>query len=78
VLLQPPPQTPIMVHVVETPARQTTVVDVLLGSLGLTGLLLLLAALAGVLFGGAFILYRKYQARRTPYTGEAGNVPHII
>jgi hypothetical protein len=78
VLLQPPPQTPIMVHVVETPAHQTTVVDVLLGALGLTGLLLLLAALAGVLFGGAFILYRRYQARHTPYTGEAGNVPHIV
>jgi len=67
-----------MVHVVETPARQTTVVDVLLGAIGLTGVLLLLAALAGVIFGGAFILYRKYQARRTPYTGQPGNAPHII
>ena len=37
-----------------------------------------LAALAGVLLGGAFILYRKIRARRTPYTGDAGDVPHIV
>jgi hypothetical protein len=77
-MLQPPPQTPIMVHVVETPARETTVVDVLLGAIGLTGVLLLLAALAGVVFGGAFILYRKIQARRAAYTGDSGDVPHIV
>ncbi len=77
-MFQPPPQTPIMVHVVETPAHETTVVDVLLGAIGLTGVLLLLAALAGVVLGAGFILYRKIQARRTPYHGEAGDVPHIV
>lgn len=77
-MFQPPPQTPIMVHVVETPAHETTVVEVLIGAIGLTGVLLLVAALAGVIFGGGFILYRKIQARRTPDNGGPGDVPHIV
>jgi hypothetical protein len=45
--------------VVEEPARETTVVDVLLGSIGLTGLVLLIAALAGVALGGLFVWWKK-------------------
>lgn len=56
-LLQP--SSPIIVRVVEEPARETTVVDVLLGSIGLTGLLLLIAALAGLALGGLLVWLKK-------------------
>jgi len=76
-LLQP--QTPIIVRIVEEPVRETTVVDVLVGALGLTGVLLLVAAVLGGILGGLFILYRVIHARRTPYTGEPGDeTPHIV
>jgi uncharacterized Tic20 family protein len=48
-----------IVRVVEEPARETTVVDVLLGSIGLTGLLLLAAALAGLALGGLLVWLKK-------------------
>lgn len=53
------PSNPIVVRVVEEPAKETTVVDVLLGSIGLTGLLLLIAALAGLALGGLFVWLKK-------------------
>jgi len=53
------PSNPIIVRVVEEPARETTVVDVLLGSIGLTGLLLLIAALAGLAMGGLLVWLKK-------------------
>jgi uncharacterized Tic20 family protein len=56
-LLQP--STPIIVRVVEEPAKETTVVDVLLGSIGLTGLLLLIAALAGLALGALLVWIKK-------------------
>jgi len=74
---QPQPQDPIIVRLIEEPVRETTVVDVLVGAIGLTGVLLLVAVLLGAVFGGLFILYRKYAARRTPYDGRPGDVPHI-
>lgn len=73
-----PPETPIIVQIIEEPVRETTVVDVLLGALGLTGVLLLTAAILGAAFGALLILYRVIRARRTPYTGEAGDPPHIV
>jgi len=77
-MYQPPPDVPIIVHIVEQPVHETTVVDVLLGAIGLTGMLVLVAALAGLVFGGLFILYRTRRARRRPYTGRPGDVPHIV
>jgi uncharacterized Tic20 family protein len=56
-LLQP--SNPIIVRVVEEPARETTVVDVLLGSIGLTGLLLLMAAVAGLALGALLVWWKK-------------------
>ena len=53
------PSGPIIVRVVEEPAKETTVVDVLLGSIGLTGLVLLIAALAGLALGGLFVWLKK-------------------
>lgn len=73
-----PPQEPIVVQILDEPTRETTVVDVLVGAIGLTGALLLTAVLLGTILGGAFILYRKRQARRTPYSGRpAEDVPRI-
>ncbi len=56
-LLQP--SGPIIVRVFEEPAKETTVVDVLLGSIGLTGVLLLAAALAGLVFGALLVWLKK-------------------
>lgn len=56
-LLQP--SGPIIVRVVEEPAKETTVVDVLLGSIGLTGVLLIIAALAGLALGGLLVWLKK-------------------
>jgi hypothetical protein len=73
------PSPPIVVKIIEEPSHETTIVDVLLGALGLTGVLVLIALLFGVLLGGSFILYRVVQARRKPYRAEAGEeVPHIV
>ncbi len=56
-LLQP--SGPIIVRVFEEPAKETTVVDVLLGSIGLTGVLLIVAALAGLALGGLMVWLKK-------------------
>ena len=53
------PSGPIIVRVVEEPVKETTVVDVLLGSIGLTGVLLLIAALAGLALGGLLVWLKK-------------------
>ena len=57
------PGNPIMVRVVEEPVESTTVADVLIGSLGLAGALILAAALLGVLLGGILIAIKKLRAR---------------
>ena len=54
---------PIMVRVIEPPAESTTVADVLVGALGLTGVLLLVAALCGALLGGILIGLKLFRAR---------------
>ena len=53
------PTSPIIVRVIQEPPRETTVVDVLLGSIGLTGLVLLIAAVAGLLLGGFLVWIKK-------------------
>lgn len=58
-LFQQQPGDAFMVRVVEQPARETTVVDVLLGSIGLTGVLLLIAVLAGLALGGLLVWRKK-------------------
>jgi hypothetical protein len=54
---------PIMVRVVEQPVESTTVADVLLGSIGLTAALLLMAILLGALFGGILIGVKKLREK---------------
>ena len=56
-------QTPIIVRVIEEPVDETTISDVILGSLGLVGVLLLSALLLGLLLGGALVLYKRLRAK---------------
>lgn len=62
------PSDPIIVRIVEQPEPATTVADVLLGSLGLAGALILVAAVLGLALGGVLIgvklLRRRYGLER--------------
>lgn len=60
----PPPSSPIIVRVVETPDQSLT--DVILSAVGLSGALTLVALLVGLLAGAAVILLRL--RRRTAST----------
>ena len=52
-----------MVRVVEQPVHETTISDVVFGSIGLVGVLLLAALLLGSLLGGGLILVKRLTAR---------------
>jgi len=56
-------QGPIIVRVVEEPVRETTISDVILGSLGLVGVMLLSALLLGLMLGGGLVLYKRLTAK---------------
>ena len=60
---------PIIVRVVQQPVESTTVVDVLLGAIGLTGVLVVAAVLLGAILGAVLIGLKVW---RTPATFEAG------
>jgi hypothetical protein len=64
------PVTPVIVKVVGAPAKELGVVDVILKSLGLTGLILLASLVLGVLLGGLFIWFRNRHPLN-PFNGEA-------
>jgi hypothetical protein len=53
------PMTPVIVRVVGAPAKELGVVDVIVQSLGLTGLILLGSLVLGLLLGCAFIWFRN-------------------
>ena len=57
------PSNPIIVRVIQEPAETTTIGDVLLGSLGLVGALILAAAFLGLLLGGMLIGIKLLRAR---------------
>jgi hypothetical protein len=59
--MQPPDS--IIVRVVEEPVKSTTIVDVLIGSLGLVGVLLLAALVLGIILGGTLIGIKLFRAR---------------
>ena len=70
--MQGQPSQPIIVQLVREPAQEITVGDVIVGSLGVTGLLVLLAlALGGLL---ALVLIR-WKQRHPP---EAGHLPPVV
>lgn len=56
---------PIVVQVVDSgkPAESTTAADILIGAIGLTGVLLLVALVLGALLGALLIGFKKLRAR---------------
>ena len=54
---------PIIVRVVEEPVHETSISDVILGSLGLVGVLLVCALILGAMLGGGLVLYKRLRAR---------------
>ncbi len=61
VQVPPAPVTPVIVKIVGAPTEEVGVVDILIGGLGLTALLLLGAALLGVVVGALFIGYKRWR-----------------
>jgi hypothetical protein len=61
--------SPIIVRVIQPPVESTTIVDVLVGAIGLTGVLVLAAIFLGVVLGGVLIGLKVW---RTPPKFEAG------
>ena len=57
------PSNPIMVRVAEQPVESTTVTDILVGSLGLTGALLLAALVLGLVLGAVLIGVKILRSR---------------
>jgi hypothetical protein len=57
------PISPIMVRVAEQPVESTSISDILVGALGLTGVMLLAALLLGAALGGALIGLKLLRAR---------------
>ena len=60
---QPVSGSPIIVRVVEQPVHETTISDVIFGSIGLVGVLLVSALLLGLALGGGLILFKRWTAR---------------
>ena len=60
-MFQSPP--PIIVHVVEQPAHQTSITDLIFGSLATVAVLLLIAAALGLVLGGTIILVKRLRHR---------------
>jgi hypothetical protein len=60
--LQPPPNA-VIVRVAEQPVESTSVTDLLIGAIGLTGVLLLAAVVLGVVLGGALIGFKLLRAK---------------
>jgi hypothetical protein len=55
---------PIVVRVMPSePAKETTAADVLIGAIGLTGVLLLVAIVLGGVLGGLLILFKRIRAK---------------
>lgn len=54
---------PIIVRVVEEPVHETSISDVIIGSLGLVGVLLVCALILGAVLGGGLVLYKRLTAR---------------
>jgi ABC-type phosphate transport system permease subunit len=63
-MLQPQPVTPVIIKVVPAPTPEVGVVDVLLGSLGLTALIVVASVVVGLLVGGLLIAYSRWRAGR--------------
>jgi hypothetical protein len=74
------PQNPIVVHVVQQPVESTSLADVLIGAIGLTGALVLLAVVLGGAFGGLLIGLKLLRRRRMEDMDSASDsdIIHIV
>ena len=72
------PQNPIIVQVVQQPVESTTLADVLIGAIGLTGALVLLAILLGGVFGGVLIGVKLLRRRQNLDTASDSDIIHIV
>ena len=61
---------PHIVQVIEEPARELTVVDVLVGALGVTGVMFLVAVVAGLALGGLLVWIQKKRGRALETTAQ--------
>jgi len=50
---------PVIVKIVEPPHDPTGISDVIIGAIGLTGFIVLLALLVGLMFGGILYWFRR-------------------
>ena len=82
--MQPPeqPQSFVVTIVPETPAPETTVADVIIGSLGVVGLLLVIALCLGVVMAAVRLGWNRLHPAAedhlppvTPFTAESGIPP---
>ena len=71
-------QTPIIVQVVQQPVESTSLSDVLVGAIGLTGALILLAILLGGAFGGLLIGVKLLRRRLNQEPASDSDIIHIV
>jgi hypothetical protein len=64
------PVTPVVVKVVDAPTPETSIADILIGSVGFVGFVLLAAAVVGLVAGSLFFMIRR--ARGTGSAPVAG------
>jgi hypothetical protein len=71
-------QNPIIVQVVQQPVESTSLADVLIGAIGLTGALVLLAVLLGGAFGGLLIGVKLLRRRMNLDAASDSDIIHIV
>jgi hypothetical protein len=71
-------QTPMIVQVVQQPVESTSLADVLVGAIGLTGALILLAVLLGGIFGGLLIGVKLLRRRLNQEPASDSDILHIV
>lgn len=72
-------QNPIIVQVVQQPVESTSLADVLIGAIGLTGALVLLAVLLGSAFGGLLIGVKLLRRRmNVDDAASDSDIIHIV
>jgi len=69
---------PIIVHIADAPVHSTSIEDVLIGAIGLTGALVLCAILLGLLLGGALIGIKLLRARYNLDASADSDTIHIV
>ncbi|MEO8077354.1 MAG: hypothetical protein ABI818_13565 [Acidobacteriota bacterium] len=70
--------SPIIVRVIPSPVESTTIVDVLVGAIGLTGVLVMAAVLLGLILGGILIGLKVWRTPRTFEAGAESGTIHIV